>query len=148
MPAPSQPLPPDFQATLARIGQLGITAEDAPKIQGRLFEAIHAAAEQAQARGDLAGDLGLGDWSEKAFHRCERAVHDQICDPSSGGLKEQYKNLLDRASSDDVINHVAVVITSALAPIFPTLVVSSVIVYFRSFEKRVGAPQNWPAPVH
>jgi hypothetical protein len=135
----SQPLPSDFGETLAQIGKLGITDEAAPQIRDRLILAIRTAAEQAYASGDLgAGDLGLIEWSASTLHRCEQAVHDQICDPTAGGLREEYKDLLDKASSEESVNRIAVIITGALASIFPALVVSSVIVYFTLWLVKVG----------
>jgi hypothetical protein len=132
-------LPTRFDETLAQVRVLGIPDEEAPKIRDRLILAIAAATEQAQASGDLAvGDLSLSEWSARMFHRCERAVHDQLCEPTTGGIRGQYKDLLEKATSEESVNRIAVIVTTALAPIFPTLVVSSVIVYFSLWLTKVG----------
>jgi len=112
-------LPARFNETLAQIRTLGITDEAAPEIRDRLILAIAAAAEQAQASGDLAaGDLGLSECSARTFHRCERAVHDQLCEPTTGGIREQYKDLLEKATSEEGVNRIAIIVTTALTPIF------------------------------
>lgn len=131
-------LPPDFGETLTQIGKLGIAYEEAPQIRDRLISAIRAAGEQTQASGLATGDLGLGEWSAETLQRCERAIHHQICDPISGGLKEEYKDLLNKSLSDTSVNQIALIVTGALSPIFPTLIVSSVIVYFTLWLMKVG----------
>jgi hypothetical protein len=54
------PLPSDFDNTLTRVQQLGITDEAPEKIRDRLVLAISEVAEEGQKSGDLAlGDLGF-----------------------------------------------------------------------------------------
>jgi hypothetical protein len=140
-----EPLPSDFGETLGQIRQLGITDEDAPQIRDRLIVAI---AEQSRAPGDLAvGDLGFIEWSTRRLHRCEQAIHDQICEPMVGGLKEEYKDLLDKASSEENVNRIALIVTGALASVYPPLAVSSVIVYFTLWLLKVGLTYWCKQPV-
>jgi hypothetical protein len=132
-------LPVDFDDTLARVEKLGITAEEPAKIRDHLVLAISTAAEQSQKSGDLAvGDLGFLDWSTKTLRRCEEAIHDEVCDPSKGQLKDEYKELMDKATSDDNVRQIAVVVTNVLAVVNPAIAVSSVIVYFALWLTKVG----------
>lgn len=102
--------------------------------------AVRDTAEQAQLAGKLGGvgDLGLLDWSAKLLSRCDRAIHDELCDQKKGELKEEYKRLLATAGSTDNVKQIATIITSALSIINPALGVSSVIVYFSLWLTKVG----------
>jgi hypothetical protein len=133
------PLPSDFDETLARVQKLGITAEEPGKIRDHLVLAISTVAEQGQKSGDLAvGDLGFLDWSTKTLRRCEEAIHDEVCDEAKGQLKEEYKTLMDKATSDSNVRQIAVVVTNVLAVINPAIAVSSVVVYFALWLAKVG----------
>jgi hypothetical protein len=131
------PLPSDFDETLDRIQRLGIAAADAGTIRDHLVLAIRTSAEQGAASGDLSvQDLGFIEWSTRTLKRCEDAVHAEICQAS--GLKDKYRKLLDKATSDDNVKQIALVINNAIALINPALAVSSVVVYFALWITKVG----------
>ncbi len=102
-------LPADFDQTLAEVTKLGIRDEPPGPIRDRLVLAVRTAVQQdGTAVKDLgAQDLGLLDWSTKILHKCGDAIHAELCDPQKGGLKDQYKDLITKASSDDAIRTIA-----------------------------------------
>jgi hypothetical protein len=131
-------LPPDFEATLDKVQKLGIAQEGAGQIRDHLVLAVRAAGEVHQASGAIEGDLGFIDWSTKTLQKCEIAIHNEICDPSGKGLKDQYRDILEKASGDDQVKQIASAITGVIATINPALAVSSVVVYFALWLTKVG----------
>jgi hypothetical protein len=133
------PLPSDFDETLNRVEKLGITAEEPAQLRDHLVMAIREAGAQGEKSGDLAvGDLGLLDWSTRTLKRLEEAIHREMCDPAKSALKDEYKGLLDKATSDGNVRQIALVITNTLAVIHPAIAVSSVVVYFALWLSKVG----------
>jgi hypothetical protein len=131
-------LPPDFDETLAEITKLGIVNEPPGPIRDRLVLAVRTAAQTSTAKDLAGGDLGLIDWSTKVLHKAGDALHQELCDSQKGELKEQYKELLAKATTDDGLRAIGSAVTTVLATINPALAVSSVVVYFSLWLAKVG----------
>jgi hypothetical protein len=135
-------LPADFEDTLTKVDRLGIKEQDPALIRDHLILSIRTAAQQGNLKVD---DLGFIDWSLRTLKKCEDALHGELCDGQ--GLKQEYKNLASKQMTDDGVRSIATIVTSVLATINPTLVVSSVVVYFALWIAKVGLDYWCKQPV-
>jgi len=138
----------DLQKTLDQYEKLG-RFEEAPII---VDARLHAAVETAAASASLhPADLGLGDWAADTVKKIKTAVHDEICDASSGKVKDKYLQLLDKGTSKEAISSVSSVITTVMVGIhLAPLAVSTVVLYLAIWILKMGL-NKWgtvPAEKH
>jgi hypothetical protein len=138
-------LPQDFDSVLAEVQKRGILRESPEAIESRLALAIQSTALKSGQR-EL-GDLGLGDWTLGVLRRMEKALHDEMCDLEKKALKEDYKNLLEAASSPKGITAVSAVVAAILSTINPAFVASNVIIYFSLWLLKRGLNRWCSLPV-
>ena len=120
-------LPPDFASTLTMIQNRGVLDESPEKIQSRLALAVQTVALQQGQRA--VQDLGIGDWTLGVIEKLKTALHKELCDPEKKTVRDNYKELLDKASSPEGITAVGAVVLKVVAVINPTFAVSSVVIF-------------------
>lgn len=125
-------LPQDFDTTLEKIEQFGILNESTDQIYARLGGAL----SEVLPPGDLT--LGPAEWLADQLEDCTKKIHTEICDTTSGTLKQSYINLLDMAQSKEGVATIAATITGLLGPV---LAVSSVLIYLSLWILKVGLDQ-------
>src|SRR5579862_7108819 len=111
MASSASKLPEDFEQTLQSVFELGIPQEPAPTVDTRLAEALRQAAVQS---GLKPMDAGWSDWVKSVAENCKQAAHSELCASDGSGLKEQYRNLLDKGMTTDGISAISAAIASAI----------------------------------
>jgi hypothetical protein len=120
-------LPPDFATTLTMFQDRGILNESPERIQSRLALAVQTVALQGGERN--LQDLGIGDWTLGVLEKLKTALHKELCDQEKKTVKDNYKELLNKASSPEGVTAVAAVVLKIVAVINPTFAVSSVVIF-------------------
>jgi len=130
------PLPNDFDTVLATIQGRGIIDEDEEMIDKRLTLAVQSAAIRG-GQYDLSASR-VGDSILGTVRKLKAALHQEMCNAEKKELKDDYKDLLDKALSPEGITAVGAVITGIIATINPALAVSNVIVFLSIWLLRRG----------
>jgi hypothetical protein len=135
---------PTLKATLDQYESLGRLNEDADTIDARL----HAAVEAIGANQEMyPSDLGSADWAAKTVVRLKSAVHDEICNPSLGRVKQKYQDLQDKGSGKESIVALGSVITGVCVALgLGPLAMESVVLYLAVGSSRSGSTPGASPP--
>lgn len=135
-------LPDDFDTRLSKIERLGILDENADSIHARFEDVLRGVGSVEASR-----QLGVADWASDTLRDLKRAVHQEICDPHQGGLKEGHAELLDKALTPEGITAVAAVVGTIVAGVNPACFLTSVILYLTIWLLKVGLNEWCALPV-
>lgn len=128
-------LPDDFNQTLTQVQESGVLAEDPESVRQLLLLELNRVAVKEGAR---ATDMGFTDWASKLIKAFEAAVHQEICDPEKGVLKEGYEKALKNALSPEGVAATASVVIKVLSVVNPSFAVSSVAIYLATWLLKIG----------
>src|SRR5688572_412778 len=118
-------LPHDFDETLSKAEQFGILDDDVLTLERRAKLEIESLASAAGAPNNL----GVADWAAQTFKHLLAALHAELCSQDGGGLKADYRGVLNQAMTKDGIAKVASVVLKVISAVNPTLAVSTIGLY-------------------
>jgi hypothetical protein len=130
-------LPNDFDEVLSSAEHAGILEEDTESINDRLTLAIQTAVITS-GQGDLSVK-DIGDWILKTKNSLLQKVRNELCDKQKGGLREDYKELLNLGLTAEGVKAISTVIVTLIEP---TLVTSTVLIFTATWLLRRGL-NNW-----
>jgi hypothetical protein len=136
--------PDDLNSVLAKVEAYGILDEDPETIHHRLTLALQGV---AATEGGRSIDLGAFDWTARMISKFKDAIHQEICDPAKGALKEEYQKYFQEALTPTSVAAVAGVVIKVVSLINPAFAVPTVAVYLALWLSKIGLNRWCSAPV-
>ena len=134
----------DLDSVVAKVQSYGILSEDTETIHHRLTLALQGV---AAIEGGQSIDLGVFDWTGRMISKFNVAIHQEICDPTKGALKDEYQKYFQEALSPSGITAVAAVVIKIISTVNPPFAVPTVAVYMAIWLSKMGLNRWCSAPL-
>jgi len=131
-------LPQDFDATLRALTGDGLLEQDPLTVRQGLASQVHVIGSA------LPGAVLDDNRVQRLLRNWEVAIHQELCDPDKGKLKERYDGAISGGMTPQGVAAVSAVILPVVQAINPAFAVSSVVIYISVWLLKAGL-NHWCA---